>query len=85
MTDKNTQYNPHWEAIHDYHDVQRTLLAQQIKDWHKAYPPSSDHQALNALQAELEFHHRTCLHCLDTLQHKTAQDCMNWRVKNATT
>lgn len=84
MKSKNPQYNPHWAAIHDYHAEQRTLLERQVKAWHKAYSAASDMKELNALKAELAFHHHTCLHCLDTLQHETEQDYADWRAKNAT-
>lgn len=84
MTLKNPQYHPDWDIIHDYHAEKRALLEQRIKAWHRAYPSPSCFEELTALKAELAFHHYTCLHCLDTLQHETEQDYANWRAKNAT-
>lgn len=79
----NEAYNPDWETIHNFHNKERERLEKQIKTWHQNYTPQSDHGRLKELQKELEFHHQTCSHCLDTLQHKTVQDYYDWLLKNS--
>lgn len=41
-----------------------------------------DYVHLEQLKAELAFHHQICLHCLDTLQHKTVADYAAWLFGN---
>ena len=80
MTIANPDYNPGWEIIHDYHQEHRARLEAEMKTLHQAM--SEDFTHLEQLKAELAFHHQTCLHCLDTLQHKTTADYAAWLLRN---
>ena len=80
MTIANPDYNPGWEIIHDYHHENRVRLEAEIKSFHSAI--SDDYKHLEQLNQELNFHHQTCLHCLETLQHKTVADYVAWLFGN---
>lgn len=80
MTIANPDYNPGWEIIHDYHQEQRVRLEAKIKAFHETM--RDDDADLERLNAELSFHHQICLHCLDTLQHKTTADYAAWLLRN---
>jgi hypothetical protein len=80
MTIANPDYNPGWEIIHDYHQEHRTHLELKIKAFHQTM--RDDYALLEQLDKELTFHHQTCLHCLDTLQHKTTADYVAWLRQN---
>jgi len=80
MTIANPDYNPGWEIIHDYHHEHRARLEAEIKAFHRAM--NEDYAHLEQLNQELTFHHQICLHCLDTLQHKTTADYAAWLRQN---
>lgn len=83
MTIKNPDYNSGWEAIHDYHHNERERLRKTIKAWHRNFCADSDFNILHELKKKFEFHHQTCLRCLDTLQHRSVQDYYDWLLKNS--
>lgn len=74
----NPLYNPHWEAIHDYHHEQRERLQQEMRAF--ANKERQDPWAVSyaELERDFQFHHKTCLHVLDRLQHKTVSDFAKW-------
>ncbi|MCB9995157.1 MAG: hypothetical protein H6869_01815 [Rhodospirillales bacterium] len=84
MTILNQDYNPAWEAVHDYHHGQRTRLQNDIDAWHQNHSSSSGrNDELNKLEKERDFHHQTCLRCLDSYQHKTVREFVQWAFKNS--
>lgn len=76
----NPEYNPGWEVIHDYHQEHCAQIEAEIKSLHKAM--SEDYRYLEQLKQEVAFHHQVCLHCLETLQHKTTADYAAWLLYN---
>lgn len=82
MAIQNPDYNPEWEALYDYHRAQYERLRDELnakcrKEGLRITDPEFDR-----LSKEQDFHHNTCLHCLDTLQHKTVQDFAHWLFHN---
>ena len=80
---ENKDYNPNWEAIHDYHHGERERLQKAIKAWHKGSGAAPDHKLPDELEQEFKFHHQTCQRCLDTLQHRSVEDYYDWLLKNS--
>lgn len=80
MTIANSDYNPGWEIIHDYHQELRARLEAEIKAFHQTM--CDDYAHLEGLKQELTFHQQTCLHCLETLQHRTIADYVLWLFDN---
>ena len=78
----NAEYNPDWEAVHDFHDGERTRLENEITKWIKQATPESESSALKKLEDKRDYHHQTCLRCLDTYQHKTVKDYVDWALEN---
>ena len=82
---QNIEYKPDWEAVHDFHHDERSRLENEIKDLIKTITPESGNSKLKKLQKERDYHHETCLRCLDTYQHKTVQHYVRWALKNSGT
>lgn len=78
----NPDYNPDWEAIHDFHHDQRARLQREINALMESYS-STESGKLKRLEKERSFHNATCLRCLDTYQHKTVQDFVKWSLENS--
>ncbi|MCB1563885.1 MAG: hypothetical protein KDJ75_09950 [Alphaproteobacteria bacterium] len=72
MAIQNPDYNPEWEALYNYHHEQRIRLRDE-KETKDFTDPEFDR-----LSREQNFHHSICLHCLNSLQHKTTQDYARW-------
>jgi len=79
---QNIEYKPNWEAVHNFHHDERTRLENAIKDLVKTITSETDPSELEKLQKERNYHHETCLRCLDTYQHKTVQHYVRWALEN---
>lgn len=79
MTIPNPEYNPAWEAIHDYHHEHRSRLEKEKRTIRRDITLGMSSEEYKRLNSEWKAHHQTCEHCFDTLQHKTVQDYCKWR------
>ena len=74
----NELYNPHWEAIHDYHHDHRERLQEKMRTFSKGDHQDPHTVSYGELERDFRFHHKTCLHILTRIQHKTVQDFAKW-------
>ena len=86
MPTTNSFYNPEWEEIYAQHEQQRNYFE---KERDRIYPLYLDQKekfetTYKSIECNWEFHHRICLYCLDTLQHKTVQDYWKWATNSIT-
>ncbi|MBI1300066.1 MAG: hypothetical protein GC137_00270 [Alphaproteobacteria bacterium] len=82
MSTPNKLYNPHWEELYNFHELEKDKLSEQISAWYKNYPAPSNFSELHALEEKRDYHNQICLRCLDTYKHRTVQEYINWAIEN---
>ena len=85
MLIKNEHYNPHWEAIHDFHHENRTRLEKEIKNWYQSCHLKNEdkYSDLENLKTEHKFHHNICADCLHRHQHEYVAELAIYLFQNS--
>jgi len=80
MPTQNSFYTPEWEEIYAQHERERKYFETERDRIYPLYLKEKEkfETTYKSIECNREFHHKICLYCLDTLQHKTVQDYWKW-------
>ena len=75
----NELYKPDWEELHDFHAERRDRLTKEAKEEpHELFDSKLSRERRDQIEADNDI----CLTCLDTYQHQTIGDYLDWLEKN---